>query len=206
MKTPLSYQLSEYDCGPTTMLNAISFLFDRKQIAPDLIKSVHMFCMDSFNRRGEVGKYGTSRIEISYLGDWLNEYAVCRKLPIHCQSLHQDDIFLGVHSRITACLQCGGCAIARVHYGCDHYILLTAADVQNEESFIFDPYYRDIPFHSRKITMIESAPDRYNRKISWDLLNNEGKTTYALGPVEKRECMLLYNMDTYQIDKSEYII
>ena len=28
MKNPLHYQLSEYDCGPTTMLNAVSYLFE----------------------------------------------------------------------------------------------------------------------------------------------------------------------------------
>lgn len=31
MKNPLHYQFSEYDCGPTTMQNAISFLFERRK-------------------------------------------------------------------------------------------------------------------------------------------------------------------------------
>lgn len=30
MKNPLRYQMSEYDCGPTSMLNAISYLFERE--------------------------------------------------------------------------------------------------------------------------------------------------------------------------------
>lgn len=32
MKNPLHYQFSEYDCGPTSMQNAISFLFEREEI------------------------------------------------------------------------------------------------------------------------------------------------------------------------------
>ncbi len=32
MKNPLRYQLTEYDCGPASMLNAISYLFERKDI------------------------------------------------------------------------------------------------------------------------------------------------------------------------------
>ena len=32
MKNPLHYQLTEYDCGPTSLLNAISFLFEREEI------------------------------------------------------------------------------------------------------------------------------------------------------------------------------
>lgn len=31
MKSPLRYQISDYDCGPTSMLNAVSFLFEREQ-------------------------------------------------------------------------------------------------------------------------------------------------------------------------------
>ncbi len=30
MKNPLNYQTTEYDCGPTTLINAISFLFEKE--------------------------------------------------------------------------------------------------------------------------------------------------------------------------------
>lgn len=40
MKNPLHYQLSEYDCGPTAMLDAISYLFDREEILPEIIRNV----------------------------------------------------------------------------------------------------------------------------------------------------------------------
>ncbi len=32
MKNPLRYQMTEYDCGPTSMLNAVSYLFQREAI------------------------------------------------------------------------------------------------------------------------------------------------------------------------------
>lgn len=206
MKTPLSYQISEYDCGPITLQNAISFLFDRKQIYPDLIKSIHMYCMDSFNKRGEVGKYGTSKLVMGYFGCWLNEYGKCRKLPIHCENLPAEDILIARHSRIAGCLQSGGCAIARVHYGTDHYILLTGIDLVKEQLEVFDPYYRDQPYHINGIEFVNNAPDRMNRRISWGILNNPKKTTYALGSFKSRECMLLYNTTTYQKDLSDYVI
>lgn len=38
MKNPLNYQMSEYDCGPASMSNAISFLFKREEISPDIPK------------------------------------------------------------------------------------------------------------------------------------------------------------------------
>lgn len=31
MKTPLHYQMTEYDCGPITVMNAIIYLFEREQ-------------------------------------------------------------------------------------------------------------------------------------------------------------------------------
>ena len=40
MKIPLHYQMSEYDCGPTTMLNAISYLFEVEEIPPEVIRNI----------------------------------------------------------------------------------------------------------------------------------------------------------------------
>lgn len=38
MKIPLHYQRTEYDCGPTSLLNTISFLFQREEIPPDILR------------------------------------------------------------------------------------------------------------------------------------------------------------------------
>lgn len=76
MKNPLHYQLSEYDCGPTTMLNAISFLFEREEISPVVIRNVMLYCLDSYNGEGIMGKSGTSsaamilKISVKVFGDW----------------------------------------------------------------------------------------------------------------------------------------
>ena len=40
MKNPLHYQFSEYDCGPTSMQNAISFLFEREEIPPEVLPTL----------------------------------------------------------------------------------------------------------------------------------------------------------------------
>ena len=46
MKSPLRYQFSEYDCGPTTMLNAVSYLFEREEIPPEIIRNVMLYSLD----------------------------------------------------------------------------------------------------------------------------------------------------------------
>ena len=62
MKNLLIYQSTEYDCGPTTLTNAIRYLFDREETLPGIIPSniIMLYCLDSYNEAGEVGKRGTS--------------------------------------------------------------------------------------------------------------------------------------------------
>ena len=43
MKNPLRYQLSEYDCGPTSMLNALAFLFEREDIPPEAVRNIMLY-------------------------------------------------------------------------------------------------------------------------------------------------------------------
>ena len=47
MKNPLHYQFSEYDCGPTTMQNAISFLFEREEIPPEILRNIDKLAVSS---------------------------------------------------------------------------------------------------------------------------------------------------------------
>ena len=47
MKNVLNYQSTEYDCGPTTILNAIRFLFNRQEIPPALVKGIWLYCNDT---------------------------------------------------------------------------------------------------------------------------------------------------------------
>ena len=71
MKNPLHYQLSEYDCGPTAMLDAISYLFDREEILPEIIRNVMLYCLDCYGSEGIPGKSGTSRAAMMFLSNWL---------------------------------------------------------------------------------------------------------------------------------------
>lgn len=51
MKSPLRYQFSEYDCGPTTMLNAVSYLFEREEIPPEIIRNVMLYSLDCYSNK-----------------------------------------------------------------------------------------------------------------------------------------------------------
>ena len=39
-KTPLDYQITEYDCATTTILNAFRYLFNRSEISPEVYQYI----------------------------------------------------------------------------------------------------------------------------------------------------------------------
>ncbi len=205
MKNPLSYQSTEYDCGPVTMLNAMNYLFDRREISPDVVKSIMLYCLDGYNRKGEAYKNGTTRMAMLFLANWLNQFGKVRKWPIYCRQLEGREVNLSQGSQLSECLGQGGVVVARVMLGCWHYVLLTALD--KEKVCLFDPYYRIKPFPEKEIELIRDQPTKMNRRLPIVLMEKEGKTNYALGKKADRECMLLFNQKTRRtMDSIEYII
>ncbi|MDF2885956.1 MAG: hypothetical protein K0R23_341 [Lacrimispora sp.] len=206
MKNPLSYQVTEYDCGPTTLLNAMSFLFRREEIPPDIIKHIMLFCLDSYNTKGEFGKNGTSQMAMMFMSNWFNQFGKVKKFPVQSEYLMGKEVYLGENSKIVYGLQQGGAVVARVMYGCWHYVLITGYD--QDFVYLFDPYYRKKPFKQKNLELITDMPCIRNRKVPWEMVNGTGKEPYALGPVETREATILFNRETQRrlADTIEYYI
>ena len=61
MNNPLRYQMTEYDCGPTSMLNAVSYLFPREEIPPEIVRSIMIYCLDCFGTDGISILFGSSK-------------------------------------------------------------------------------------------------------------------------------------------------
>lgn len=85
MKIPLRYQISEYDCGPTALLNGVSYLFPRAEVPPEIIRSVTLYSLDCYGMDGAAGKAGTSRMAMMYLANWLEGFSRAAKFPLSCQ-------------------------------------------------------------------------------------------------------------------------
>lgn len=197
MKNNLNYQTSEYDCGPTTLLNAIRFLFDREEIPPELIKAISMYTLDAFDENGESGKSGTSRWAMTFLSNWFNQYGATRNFPLQTEMLLDAQVTAGVNSKVSECLQLGGVAILCVWLGdTKHYILITDIDTEAEEFMVFDPYDFDEPVNGTTVRAVDGQGKKMNRILHMDAINSLSKDYYALGDVEGREAMLLYNTNT----------
>lgn len=191
MKNPLHYQLTEYDCGPTSMLNAINFLFEREDIPPDLIRNIMLYCLDRYDAEGSVGKKGTSRAAMMFLSNWLDSFGKTGKLSISSEHLAGESVAIHKNSRINEALRNGGVAVVRLYYDVSHYVLLTGE--RDGNILVFDPYYRTESLPQKDIIVTLDHPFSYNRIVPISYFNQETKDVYALGEIAHREAVLLFN-------------
>lgn len=206
MKTPLRYQISEYDCGPTAFLNAVSFLFEREQIPPELIRNVMLYSLDCYGTDGVSGKSGTSRTAMMFLSHWLNGFGSAGRLPVSSRYLTGSAVRFGVAGELTDALRRGGAAVVRLMLDVEHYVTLTG--IEGDRLLMFDPYYYDGGFEEAAIQTTTEHPFSYNRVMPVSLLEREDDAPYALGRIEQREAVLIFNNDkTLTAEKTiEYFI
>ena len=114
MKNPLHYQFSEYDCGPTSMQNAISFLFDREEIPPEVLRNIMLYCLDCYSSEGVPGKSGTSCAAMMFLSNWLNSMGNLGILPVKSRYLSGKEVYLGNESYVNDALRRGGAVVLRL--------------------------------------------------------------------------------------------
>ena len=110
MKTPLHYQMTEYDCGPITVMNAIIYLFEREQIPPDLIRNIMLYCLDGYGAEGAPGKSGTTRAAMMFLSNFLCSFGCTGQLEISSRYLSGSCVRVSQNSSVTDCLRRGGTA------------------------------------------------------------------------------------------------
>ena len=191
MKVPLRYQMTEYDCGPTSLLNAVSFLFEREEIPPEVVRNIMLFCLDSYGADGFSGKSGTSHTAMQFLSHWLDGFGQTGRLALSSAYLSGREVDLGQNSRLRDALLRGGAAVVRVDLDGWHYILLTG--IQGEDVYAFDPYRIEGGAPVEGVRTTEEHPGAYNRVIPVRLLARESVAPYAFGPIETREAVLLFN-------------
>ncbi len=194
MKNPLRYQISEYDCGPTSLLNGISYLFEREEIQPEIIRNIMLYSLDCYGKGGILGKSGTSRMAMMFLSRWLCGVGKAGILPIECHYLSGRSVYLGSESLIDDALCRGGAVVMRLYMDGEHYVLLTGKE--GEKIQLFDPYYMEELPVGEGIECDFRHPREYNRLVPACCFNREGELPYALGKQEEREAVLIFDTRT----------
>ena len=188
MKTPLRYQMTEFDCGTVSLLNCIMFLFEREEIPAELVKAISSYTLDCYDEFGNLGQKGTSKEAVKYLSHWIVEFSEKKDMGISCKYLKGKNVTL---EQIKQCLDNGGCVNLRTYYDVEHYVTITKYD--NEYIYVFDPYFSIKKEYEKNefIDYIPNKPFNYNKRVKIERLLKETKDELALGPISKREAVLI---------------
>ena len=134
MKIPLRYQVSEYDCGPTSLLNALNYLFQREEISPELIRNIMLYSLDCYGSGGAPGKRGTSRMAMMFLSNWLDGVGKTGILPVESRYLSGRDVRMDAHSSLVDALHRNGVAVVRLYL--DGEITMCCSPGKRRDAFI----------------------------------------------------------------------
>lgn len=191
MKTPLAYQITEYDCGQATLLNAMRYLFKRGEVPPVVIKYITQYTLDTVGQNRQIGLCGTSPHAIEYLANWINNNNSSLNIDIKAKILRKNEVDIN-NASLSDCIKRGGVAIFRVWSDCEHYVLCTKMDEKN--AYIFDPYYLDEREYDDDLecTMVFDKPFEYNRIVSKKRFNSLSKNDFSFVKNEESKILLLY--------------
>jgi len=200
MKIPFRYQTTEYDCVPTTFINALQYLFDRREIPPPVIQKIMLYSLDTVtvNKKGEYGKgSGTTGLAIKMILQWLSNHSKGNFAFKRCEYVELDQVHIRQNNKIMSCINSGGVALVRVWTGRMFHYILALGLYKNDKNKIefFDPYYRMRNFTGNDSKHIEwlgtKGVQEANLRVSRDRLDSYNYERYSLGPREERECCLL---------------
>jgi hypothetical protein len=189
MKVPLRYQNTEYDCGTTSFVNALAYLYEREDIPVELIKAIYQYTLDVENKEGIVGKGGTSRKHAELLAKYFVEYANNNeKFNINCTILTKEQVNLNEMKKTT---DNKGVIIARCYQDVEHYVIITKIDVSF--AYIFDPYYleEDYYYDDEEVAIVLHETFTHNRLVKIERLFDESNKDFSLLKKSDREVILI---------------
>ena len=189
MKVPLRYQVTNYDCGPTSLLNGLSILFEREEIPPEVLRRIVACSIDWIGEDGTPGKRGTTHAAMAHLSAWLEDCGRAGWLDLSCRYLTGKDVTLAEGSSLRGAILRGGTAVAFIDLDGWHYILLTG--VEEDRVLAFDPWILPEPFPVLDVKTDYDHPYLYNRVVPLERFESTDIHPYSFGPYETREAVLM---------------
>ena len=189
MKVPLRYQNTEYDCGTTSFVNALAYLYHREDIPIELLKAIYRFTLDVEGKDGIEGTGGTSREHAELLAKYFMKYAnENNQFDVNCKILYGDDVTI---EEMKNALNMKGVVIARCWQDTEHYVLITKID--DNFAYIFDPYYlkEDYYVNDEDVAIILHESFTHNRLVKIERLFDESLKDFSLLEKPKRSIILI---------------
>jgi len=174
MKSLLRYQISEFDCAPTTFNNALIYFFEREELSPLLLNIINKNTMDYDDFKGtSVNATKNLAEELSLISD----LEVIRKA--------KEEVNLETLEKLLAD---GFVCIIRVKLWVDHYVLITKC---LDKAYIFDPYFVDVKIFDDDDEIEVKKSSYYNRVVSFKRIFEEEDKNYSLVELEKRDSVFI---------------
>lgn len=197
MKSPLRYQVTEADCGKTSFVNALMYLFDREDIPPQVVDYVTRvtgdcnICVNGYMR-------GTSAHALAFMAAWCNDYLVKSGFPIRCQALMGDEVSMAEGSPLVEGIRSGAVAVCGCKIMVDHYVLVVG--IEGDSVLIFDPYYETCPPRGFElprtgVRWVDDRPFSHNRVVARSVLDNPDSPSYTLHAASGRDAVLVWRDD-----------
>jgi hypothetical protein len=189
MFTPLRYQVTEVDCFPTSVLNAITWLFEEEELPGAVLQRIYACTLDGIER-GVAGAYTTPHASRA-LAEWLGQFKT-RSFAVATDVVEGRQVHLGPASRVLRWLRRGGVAVLDV---CDtpaatHSLLALSASVGHVD--FWDPYLRRAGHdYGRGALHLETDGRSPNLRIAKSRLDSRRNRPYSLGPYARRAAVLI---------------
>lgn len=200
MKVPFRQQVSEYDCGPTSLINALSYLFKRRDIPPFVVHQVYKESLDLDDARG------TSFHAIHDLACWFRYYRDERyaKFAVASEFISGKQVHLRPTGKIIRWLNAGGVVLLCVNSSRNNWHYILGLHHKGGWLHCHDPSPRSKRFVDIEAIQFAATAGQQepNLRIRCDWLDKnitqateaDGRK-YVLGNVDDRECLLLRRCD-----------
>jgi hypothetical protein len=187
--TPLRYQVTLADCYPTSVLNALVWLFERHALPGAVLQRIYAYCLDGIEH-GLAGAY-TSKYASLALVDWLCEFRT-RSFAVNIETLQGSDLHLRPSSEVFRWLRTGGVAVLDVCESATttHSILALAGDA--DFLYFWDPYLRGAKYdYGRGAARLASDGRSPNLKLPRAWIDSTRIRRYSFGPPSMRMGVLI---------------
>lgn len=190
MKTPLRYQVTEYDCGTVSLLNAVCYLFKRSDIPTELVKAIHLYTVDCYGTDGKKSNEWMPNESINKMCKWIAGYSAKYDFKLNAVYLRGEEVN---YTNIERGIRSGGVVFIKCWRNEPQYVIFT--NVNELNTYIFDSYYCEDAEYEKDddVRVIQSKPAEYNRIVRTDRVFSETKKDFSLGAMNERECVLLNN-------------
>ena len=173
MKTPLLYQLSEFDCGPITLYNALKYLFNRSEISYEVIKEIMNITLDKKEK-------GTSKKAMKKAALSLKKYLPLNIFIYEGNAVTPEIIKKNNNPKTVFILRTKLC--------CEHYVLITDF---KKNYYLWDPYYLNYNIYQNNKVKIYLNKTLYNRVVLKDYFESSTSHDFTLGSLSKRQLIIL---------------